>query len=437
MRTLLLTLCSGLLLIGCGVAKNPTLQVNVIPERSYVVASDEQELVFSIDLLGCSVRPNKRHPLNLALVLDRSGSMRGAKLEQAKQAAILVVDQLQSKDTFSLVAYDTQVDVLIPAQHVRNKKQIRSAIRNLGCGGSTALHAGVKAGAQELREYFDEEKVNRVILLSDGIANVGPRTPAELARLGQRLIRESIHVTTVGLGDDYNEDLMVSLAEASAANYYYVQDIETLPTIFAEELGYLRNVVARNIRIRIELPDGVTPIEILGHPEIRFKGNTAELKLNDYYAGQERQFLVRCQVKNVDGTRIRIAKVQTDYSDEVAGSSRSDEFVAYVDVTTDRKKADTSLNKKVAKQASWYRNLASRVKALALVDAKKPEEAAQVLRAQASANDALPGELRDSKLDQETDSLLSNAKLLESEGSFDRRSRKEFQYDNYRQKNQK
>src|SRR6185437_3479821 len=120
---------------------------------------------------------------------------------------------------------------------------------------------------------------NRIVLMSDGLANVGPSRPSDLAGLGRELRREGLAVTTIGLGDDYNEDLMAGLAEASNANYYYVRDAEKLPEIFTQEMGASRSVIARDIIIHIKTPEGVRLKEILGRPEIECGGDSAEIKL--------------------------------------------------------------------------------------------------------------------------------------------------------------
>ena len=96
---------------------------------------------------------------------------------------------------------------------------------------------------------------------------LGPSSPHDLRRLGQRLATRGVSVTTIGLGDDYNEDLMAGLAEASDANYYYVKDTEKLPQIFAKELGELIDVVARDVRIEITCPEGVRPLGFIGRTE--------------------------------------------------------------------------------------------------------------------------------------------------------------------------
>ena len=212
-----------------------TLHLNLVPDRDVLLKGRPQEVVVKIDLNAIADRQrHRRTPLNLAVVLDKSGSMTGAKLEKAKQAATQLVDRLAPNDVFSLVIYSDEARVLVPAQKVEDKDALKEKIASIEAGGSTALYAGVKTGARQLQEYFSGKCINRVILHSDGLANVGPSSTSDLRRLGHELAESGISVTTIGVGDDYNEDLMAGLAEASDANYYYVQDTEKLPEIFAK-----------------------------------------------------------------------------------------------------------------------------------------------------------------------------------------------------------
>src|SRR5205085_517534 len=157
------------------------------------------------------------------------------------------------------------------------------------------------------------ERGNRVILPSDGLANVGPSRTSDLAELGRDLRRESIAVTTVGVGEDYNEDLMTALAESSSANYYYVRDAEKLPGIFAEELGVASSVVARGVVIRIKLPEGVRIKEIVGRPDIGVNERTAEIALPEYFGAEKRRFLVRCAVEAKTTEPLAVAAVDLNY----------------------------------------------------------------------------------------------------------------------------
>src|SRR5476651_2151008 len=273
-----------------------TLQLQLVPERGYVVKNSPQEIVVKIDLSAIADRKKiRRTPLNLAVVLDKSGSMTGAKLEKTKQAAMQLVDRLAPDDIFSLVIFSDHAEVLVPAQNVEDKDSLKEKIEGIEAGGGTALYAGVKMGADQLQEFFSEKRINRVILLSDGLANVGPSSPRQLRRLGSDLSERGISVTTIGVGDDYNEDLMAGLAEASDANYYYVKDTEKLPELFAKELGGLETVTARNVQLVIACADGVEPIDLIGRAE-KFEDQKATVNLSQFTTGQDRYLFLRCLV---------------------------------------------------------------------------------------------------------------------------------------------
>ena len=288
----------------------------------------------------------RRAPMNLAIVLDRSGSMEGAKLEKARQAAAMAVDKLGDDDFFSLVTYDNETDLLIPPERVGgrdHREELKARIHRIQAGGSTALHAGVVLGAKQVRRFFEKERVNRVILLSDGIANVGPSSTSDLARLGRELRGDGITVSTIGLGDDYNEDLMTALAEASNANYYYVKDAEKLPGIFAEELGAARSLLARNIVIRIQAPDGVRLKEIVGRPDIECRDRVAEIKMPELFGSEKRRFLVRCVAEGKTADAIEAAAVELNYATVAGGARPAQRQAAKVAFTDDQKKADASI----------------------------------------------------------------------------------------------
>ncbi|MCG8653135.1 MAG: VWA domain-containing protein, partial [Pirellulales bacterium] len=149
-----------------------------------------------------------RPPVNVAIVIDTSGSMGGQKIIQARKAATAAVNRLQDSDIVSVILYNSSAKVLVPATKATDRAEIIRKIDSVKAGGSTALFAGVSKGAAEVRKFLGDDSVNRVILLSDGKANVGPKSPRELERLGASLVKEGISVSTLGLGLGYNEDLM-------------------------------------------------------------------------------------------------------------------------------------------------------------------------------------------------------------------------------------
>src|SRR5437867_4561602 len=193
-----------------------TLRLTLEPDRDFLLAGSPQEVVVKIDLAAAAQKKKpKRTPLNLAVALDRSGSMTGAKIEKARQAAMGLVDHLAPGDLFSMITYSDHAEVLVPAQEVEDKEALKQRIARIRAGGSTALYAGVRLAAAQLEKHLSARRINRVILLSDGLGNVGPSSPSDLRQLGRSLSERGVAVTTIGVGDDYNEELMAGLAEAS------------------------------------------------------------------------------------------------------------------------------------------------------------------------------------------------------------------------------
>ncbi len=221
--------------------------------------------------------------------------MQGQKIEQARSAAIQAVDRLRDSDIVSIITYDSSVRVIVPATKAQDRENIRQQIRSISAGGNTALFAGVSKGAAEARKFLDDNRVNRIILLSDGLANVGPSSPTELEQLGQSLIKEGISVSTMGLGLGYNEDLMTKLAMSSSGNHVFIEDAENLVQVFQNEFDDVLSVVAQKIHINTTLAEGVPPVKVLNHPA-EIVGQQVSLDLGQLYASQERYFVVEVEV---------------------------------------------------------------------------------------------------------------------------------------------
>jgi Ca-activated chloride channel homolog len=414
-----------------------TLNLKLVPDRDVLLRGSPQEIVVKIDLSAIDGKTKiRRTPLNLAVVLDKSGSMTGAKLEKTKQAAMLLVDRLAPDDIFSLVIFNNSAQVLVAAQKVGNKESIKRKIEGIEAGGGTALYSGVKAGADQIGEYLSARRINRVILLSDGLANVGPSTPRELRRLGSELVGSNISVTTIGVGDDYNEDLMAALAESSDANYYYVKDTEKLPEIFAKELGEMLAVAARDVRIEITCPDGVRPLGFIGRAE-KFENQKSTVSLSQFTTGQNRYLLLRCIV---DGNQPEVARVNVNYKDELAdGGDQSANGVVKIKFTADRAAADRSVNGEVVAQKEIMLTAVAKDEAIVQADAGNYKQAAAILagqnanldRAYAAASPSVQIQIR-----AETNNLnLFNDQL--NGGSYDSASRKVMQSQSYNGRNSK
>ena len=417
----------------------PDVILKVTPERDYVYRLGPREVIVQVEVEARKSDDVRRSPMNLSVVLDRSGSMEGAKLEKARQAAAMAVDKLNDDDIFSLVTYDDQTDLLIPPERVGgrdHREELKAKIHRIQAGGSTALHAGVTLGAKQVRRFFEKERVNRVILLSDGIANVGPSSTSDLARLGHELRSDGISVSTIGLGDDYNEDLMTALAEASNANYYYVKDAERLPGIFAEELGAARSLLARSIIIRIEAPDGVRLKEIIGRPEIECHDRVAEIKMPELFGSEKRRFLVRC-VAETKGDTIEPATVELNYTTVAGVQAPAQRQSPKVVFTEDEKKADSSVRVEVAQEHSVVENRVAKEQAVKLADEGKAKDAAELLRKQAAKNAAAPQQAQVPGVAEENRKLEEAAREMDTSGQIAKARRKAMQFENYADKYQK
>lgn len=261
-----------------------------------IEAGRKQTTFLKIALTGFKLDDQEdRTPANIAIVLDKSGSMRGDKLENAKEAAKMAVDLLNENDIISIISYDSTVNVLVPATKVSDKTSIHRAISRMRSNGNTALFAGVSKGAAEIRKFLSKDRVNRVILLSDGQANVGPSTATELGELGASLSKDGITVTTIGLGTGYNEDLMANLAGFSDGNHAFVENAEDLAKVFKYEFGDVLSVVAQDVEIIIKLNKDIRPIRILGR-DGTILGQMVKTNMSQLYSEQEKYLLLEVEV---------------------------------------------------------------------------------------------------------------------------------------------
>jgi len=352
-------------------------------DRPVLPAGTLERAIVKVSLDGVrSLRPESRTPVNLCLVIDRSGSMNGEKIEKARAAALEAVSRLSDDDVFSLVVYNNSVETLIPARRVGDGGDLESQIRSIRAFGGTALHGGVQQGASELRHSIEDRRyVHRLILLSDGLANVGPSSPDELARLGAALVQEGISVTTIGVGLDFNEDLMTRLARRSDGNTYFVASSHDLPAIFRQEIGDVLSIVARQVVVTVELPQGVRPIGLVGRDGV-IRGQTVEITLNQLYGGQGKFALIEVEVSpSTNGAEREIARAEVTFEDPIGGRQERISARRTVRFATDRQTVIASAN--LAVQTDYARNVTAIAKdtAVVLVDGQRKEEAARQLRA--------------------------------------------------------
>lgn len=266
--------------------------------RYWLSGAPKQEFYLYLELLGGQA-PTDAHrvPLNLALVVDRSGSMEGDKIAYAKRAAQFVVDNLTADDHVSIVQYDNEIDVVSPAAPVQNKGQLRQRIEGMAARGMTNLSGGLLAGYEQAEATRQDRFVNRVLLLSDGLANQGITDPAALQTIAQEKFRHAgIALSTFGVGADFNEVLLTNLSEYGGANYYFIDSPDKIPAIFAEELKGLLAVVAQNVKLDIRLPAAYFRCEkVYGFPA-EVTADSVRINFNDLFSAEKKAVLLKLAV---------------------------------------------------------------------------------------------------------------------------------------------
>ena len=204
-----------------------------------------------------SERPRK--PVNLAIVLDRSGSMSGEKLRVAKAAVEEAIGRLQPDDRFSVVVYDDKIDVVIESTAASNESR-RAAVdrlRDIEARGSTNLGEGWLRGCEQIARHLEQGGVNRCLLLTDGLANVGITDPDELARHASELRARGVSTSTFGVGNDFDEHLLQALADAGGGHFYYIADAPQIRDAITSEVGETLEIVARDATLEISARDDI------------------------------------------------------------------------------------------------------------------------------------------------------------------------------------
>lgn len=425
---------TALLLAGSVGAKSlpPQVLLNVDVGTPVLLAGQTQRAWVKVAVTGFEQDSRQeRIPANLSIVLDRSSSMSGVKIERAREAAIMAVRRLSPDDIVSIVSYSSGVEVVVPATKVGDGQAIIRKIRGIRSNGSTALFAGVAKGAAEVKKFFDAERVNRVILLSDGLANVGPATPSELGRLGASLGAEGIAVTTIGLGLGYNEDLMTQLAGFSDGNHAFVENANDLSRIFAFEFGDVMSVVAKDVSIEIHCGNGIKPIRLLGRP-FEIEGNTVRTRMNQLLSKQEKYVVLEVEVPagRLD-TEQEIAAVDVGYLNLASRKQASLNDRVAVRYSNSQQAVIDNINQSVQVESLSLSANETSKQAVQLRDQGRLDEAKDLLTSQASSlrNAPLPAE--SPALEQFAEELEADAEVYDDDAQWNRK-RKELRAKQYK-----
>ncbi len=381
----------------------------------------------------------KRKPMNLSVVIDRSGSMSDQrKMEFAKKAFSSLIDQLQSNDVLSLVVYDDVVTLLRSAKKVGDdKRAIKRMLDEVYPRNSTNLGGGLLEGLRQAERYAGKGYVNRVVLLSDGLANVGLTDPTELNRIARQYRGKSISVTSMGVGLDYNENLMMGLSESGGGNYYFIEHPNALAAIVRQEFNLVSSVVAQNGAIYLTLGDNIHIKDAVGC-EFRNENGRYIIPVGDIYANERREFTVELSIPRGSGKRVaatgefryeseRIIASFPSFSASVRYSNDVAEVEKHRDINA-QAKADIAVSAKKVEEALKAMDRGDRAEAdMILNDAVEMISASPAASASGAGGESLRDQL----------GKIDSYRQLAKKDSSAERAKKMIQYENYKTRKNK
>ena len=298
-------------------------QVLIVPLKPALITGVTQKLPVlirvqapdTLDVTNNSKR--ERRPYSLSLVIDRSGSMSGEPLHEAVRCARHIVDRLAPSDVASVVVFDDHVKTIVHAHSVGDRKVLHAALTRIHSGGSTNLHGGWFVGMNEILDGASQSAVARVILLSDGNANVGDTTDThEIAALCADAAIKGVTTSTYGLGRNFNEELMVEMGRLGGGNHYYGDTAADLFEPFDEEFDFISNLYARHVRVTLVAPEGGEIKLLNDYPVERQSGNLV-VQLPDIPLGAEAWMLAELKIpaELAIGSGSRVLNVFTTATD--------------------------------------------------------------------------------------------------------------------------
>lgn len=406
------------------------LQLTVILSRQYVPAGRETELALLLKLKAAEQQGVDRFPLNLSFVLDRSGSMAGMKLAYTKRAVEFAVRHLTAADAASVVSFNDEVETRAAQRKVTDKNVFYQAIQGLQAGGSTNLSGGLFVGYRNVREQLSQGQVNRVLLLTDGLANVGITDPEQLTQKVENLRKEGITLTTLGVGDDFDEELLTTLANAGGGESYYIDSAEKIPKVFKQELQGLLSVVAQGIVVGFRPIGGCRVTAMFGYS---FSAGPDGIiaPIPDMYAGEERGILLELAIPPLEEGRRSLGSFSVEYEEVGAngGSVKLESELTVLATGDDALMAEKD-NPEVSKAREIHRSAEVMEEAVRYADEGRLDEAVFCLNSQFNHLQNHPF-AADSELSQVREEIRDQIELLRAQG-YDKANRKQMVYNSNR-----
>ncbi len=317
------------------VTRAGALSISAQLDRAFVSERGGGEAYLEVDVIADGKREQgARVPVNAVLVLDRSGSMTGQKLARAKEAARELLTQLNGDDRFALIDFGSDARVLVPSMAATpaNTESALALVDGLRAYGGTNLSAALDLAAPQLASGRGTGRTDKVFLASDGQANEGISTRRGLLEVARRDFGTIATVSTFGVGDDYDEDMMTSLAAQSGGMTHFIKNANEIVPAFRAELSRATSAVARNVRLIVTPAPGTRVQQVIG-----YESDGGWVRLPDFAAGERRRVLVKLELGAGKG-QAELAKVQLSFLGD-DGATRECLAAAAATFTADEKQA--------------------------------------------------------------------------------------------------
>lgn len=349
--------------------------------HTHLAASQAGETFLQFDVQAEAAAGTVTAPLNVAIVIDHSGSMRGPRLDNALRAARGMVERMRDGDTVSIVGYSQQADVVIPATTLSptTRIQVMSRIQSLPTGGHTCISCGIEAA--QLQLGLRSGAINRMLLLTDGQANRGTTDLNGLRTLAIQSHSLGTAISSIGVDIEYNERLMQVLARGSNGRHHFVEQAQDLARAFDTEFRSLVSTIARNTVLEVALAEGVEIAEVFGR-NFQRAGNRVTIPVGTLTAGDHKTLMMRVQTPNRAAGVQDIASARMTYQDAVRGTPGTCEGTLALAVTADANKV-AELDPVIFGQLTRMETSQTLQNANELLKAGEEEKARDLLRTQA------------------------------------------------------
>jgi Ca-activated chloride channel family protein len=286
-------------------------------KASLPVMNTQQLVYVLVEAMPGAGMAQVQMPVNLSLVLDKSGSMSGTKIKNLREAAKLVVDRLGPQDLISVVAFSDRKYLIAESQPVTDKASLTKKIDRIRDGGGTAISGGMGQGLAELDKALSPDRVSRMLLLTDG-QTFGDEK--QCRKLGKEAGDRGVVIQALGLGDDWNEDLLDEIAEASGGMADFIDSPDQIVVVFERAVQSMQDTVVQNAQMVLRLASGVTPRQVwqvlpvisnLGYRPL--SDRDVQVALGELEKGQPRSLLVELLVNPRPAGRYRIAQTEISY----------------------------------------------------------------------------------------------------------------------------